>query len=166
MPDRQDELRLRHPPAASAPWRAAASGTGGVMAGIVVDRVYERRLATLVNSREQRLIARGRRGLERESLRVRPDGHIAQTPHPHSLGSSLTNPHITTDYSEALIELVTPTFPDNDSLLGYLRDLHQFVYRHIGEELLWATSMPCEIGSDDEVPIARYGSSHQGRLKY
>ncbi len=67
------------------------------MAGIVVDRVYERRLAALVNSREQRLIARGRRGLERESLRVTPDGRIAQTPHPRSLGSALTNPHITTD---------------------------------------------------------------------
>jgi len=113
------------------------------MAGIVVDRVYERRLAALVNSREQRLIARGRRGLERESLRVTPDGHIAQTPHPRSLGASLTNPHITTDYSEALTELVTPTFDDNEELLQYLGDLHQFVYAHLGEELLWATSMPC-----------------------
>ena len=70
------------------------------MAGIVVDRVYERRLASLVNSREQGLVARGRRGLERESLRVTPDGHIAQTPHPRALGSALTNPHITTDYSD------------------------------------------------------------------
>ena len=102
------------------------------MAGIGVDRVYERRLAALVNSREQRLIARGRRGLERESLRVTPDGHIAQTPHPRSLGSALTNPHITTDYSEALIELVTPTFNDNEALLQYLGDLHQFVYAHLG----------------------------------
>src|SRR6204780_986557 len=132
MPDRQDELRLRHPPAASAPWRAAASGTGGVMSGLVVDRVYERRLAALVNSREQRLVGRGRRGLERESLRVTPDGHIAQTPHPRGLGSSLTNPHITTDYSEALTELVTPTFEDNEGLLQYLGDLHQFVYRQLG----------------------------------
>jgi glutamate--cysteine ligase len=131
-----------------------------------VDRVFERRLAALSNSREQRLLARGSRGLERESLRVTPEGRIAQTPHPAALGSALTNPHITTDYSEALTELVTPTFPDNESLLGYLQDLHQFVYRHIGEELLWASSMPCELSGDDEVPIACYGSSHQGVLKY
>jgi glutamate--cysteine ligase len=131
-----------------------------------VDRVFERRLAALSNSREQQLLAHGSRGLERESLRVTPDGRIAQTPHPAALGSALTNPHITTDYSEALTELVTPTFPDNDSLLQYLLDLHQFVYRHLGDELLWATSMPCELRNDDEVPIARYGSSHQGRLKY
>jgi len=131
-----------------------------------VDRVFERRLAAISNSREQQLLARGSRGLERESLRVTPQGRIAQTPHPAALGSALTHPHITTDYSEALTELVTPTFLDNGSLLDYLRDLHQFVYRHIGEELLWATSMPCEIASDDEVPIARYGSSHQGRVKF
>jgi glutamate--cysteine ligase len=136
------------------------------MAGIVVDRVYERRLAALVNSREQRLIAGGRRGLERESLRVTPDGHIAQTPHPRSLGSSLTNPHITTDYSEALIELVTPTFKDNEELLQYLGDLHQFVYAHLDDELLWVTSMPCILGGDKAVPIARFGDSYQGRIKY
>ena len=130
-----------------------------------VDRVFERRLAALSNSREQQLLAHGSRGLERESLRVTLDGRIAQTPHPPELGSALTNPHITTDYSEALTELVTPTFLDNAALLDYLRDLHQFVYRHIGDELLWATSMPCEIRGDDEVPIARYGCSHQGRLK-
>jgi glutamate--cysteine ligase len=131
-----------------------------------VDRVFERRLAALVNSREARLLAGGRRGVEKESLRVTPEGRVAQTPHPPALGAALTHPHITTDYSEALTELVTPTFPDNPQLLQYLGDLHRFVYRHLGDELLWATSMPCEIGSDAEVPIARYGNSHPGRVKY
>jgi glutamate--cysteine ligase len=136
------------------------------MAGIGVDRVYERRLAALVNSREQRLIARGPRGLERESLRVTPRGSIARTPHPRSLGAALTHPHITTDYSEALIELVTPTFTDNEELLTYLGELHQFVYTHLDDELLWATSMPCILGGDAAVPIARFGDSYQGRIKY
>ena len=136
------------------------------MSAAGVDRVFERRLASLSNSREQQLLARGSRGLERESLRVDATGHIARTPHPRSLGAALTNPHITTDYSEALIELVTPTFTDNAALLDYLRDLHQFVYRRIGEELLWASSMPCELRSDEDVPIARYGPSHQGRVKF
>jgi glutamate--cysteine ligase len=130
--------------------------------GGIVDRVYERRLAALINSREQRLIAHGRRGLERESLRVTPDGRIAQTPHPRGLGSALTNPHITTDYSEALTELVTPTFTDNEALLQYLGDLHQFVYGQLGEELLWATSMPCILRGERSVPIARYGDSLPG----
>jgi len=136
------------------------------MAGTGVDRVFERRLAALVNSREPQLLTRGLRGLERESLRVTGAGRIATTPQPSALGSPLTHPHITTDYSEALTELVTPAFADNASLLAYLGDLHHFVYRHLGEELLWASSMPCELRDDEEVPIARYGSSHRGRVKH
>ena len=118
------------------------------MAGTGVDRVFERRLAALVNSREPQLLTRGLRGLERESLRVTGAGRIATTPQPSALGSPLTHPHITTDYSEALTELVTPAFADNASLLAYLGDLHHFVYRHLGEELLWASSMPCELRDD------------------
>jgi glutamate--cysteine ligase len=135
------------------------------MAVTGVDRSFERRLAGLINSREQRLMTRGSRGLERESLRVNPDGSIAQTPHPRGLGSALTQPHVTTDYAEALTELVTPIFDDNGALLRYLFELHQFVYRHLGDELLWATSMPCALHGDSDVPIARYGNSHQGRVK-
>jgi len=81
------------------------------------------------------------------------------------LGSALTNDHITTDYSEALIELVTPTFTTNWELLQYLCDLHQFVYRHLGDELLWATSMPCVIDGDASIPIAQFGPSNVGRMK-
>ncbi len=135
------------------------------MARAGVDRVYERRVAALINSREQRLLQGGLRGIERESLRVTPEGRLALTGHPRALGAALTHPHITTDYSESLIELVTPAFADNGTLMSYLNDLHRFVYSHLGEELLWAPSMPCELGSDAEIPIARYGSSHQGRIK-
>jgi glutamate--cysteine ligase len=131
-----------------------------------VDRGFERRLSAIVNSREQRLLRAGLRGLERESLRVTPDGRLSQAPHPSALGSALTNAHITTDYSEALIELVTPAFNGNGELMRYLEDLHRFVYAHLGEELLWATSMPGELAGGQEIPIARYGSSHAGRIKY
>ncbi|MGH8257037.1 MAG: glutamate--cysteine ligase [Steroidobacteraceae bacterium] len=130
-----------------------------------MDRVYERRIAATINGRGQGLLAGGRRGLERESLRVNADGILAQTAHPQVLGSALTNTHITTDYSEALLELVTPTFTGNAALMHYLLDLHRFVYHHLGDELLWASSMPGELSGDDEIPIARYGSSHQGRVR-
>ncbi|MDE1887501.1 MAG: glutamate--cysteine ligase, partial [Gammaproteobacteria bacterium] len=53
------------------------------------------------------LLRGGLKGLEKESLRVDANGRIAQTMHPPALGAPLTHPHITTDYSEALIELVT-----------------------------------------------------------
>jgi glutamate--cysteine ligase len=130
-----------------------------------IDRSFERRLATLVNGGGAPLLRDGLRGVEKESLRVTPDGRIATTAHPRALGSALTNEQFTTDYSEALIELVTPTFTTTWELLQYLCDMHQFVYRHLGEERLWATSMPCRIDSDESIPIAQYGSSHIGRMK-
>jgi len=131
----------------------------------VVDRNFERRLAGLINSGERGVLRGGRKGVEKESLRVSPDGYIAQTRHPEALGAPLTNEHITTDFSESLIELVTPPFGEAWELLQYLCDLHQFVYRHLGDELLWATSMPCAIKGDASIPLAQFGSSNVGRMK-
>lgn len=130
-----------------------------------IDRAFERRLAALVNSREHGVLQGGLKGVEKESLRVNPDGNLAHTPHPVALGSALTHPNITMDYSEALIELVTPAFTQSWELLQYLCDLHQFVYRHLGEELLWATSMPCHLQGDADIPVAQFGRSNVGRMK-
>lgn len=130
-----------------------------------IDRTFERRLAALVNGGVKGVLQGGRRGVEKESLRVTPEGRVAQTMHPEALGSALTAEHITTDYSEALIELVTPTFRTNWELLQYLCDQHQFVYQHLRDELLWATSMPCVVDGDASIPIAQFGPSNIGRLK-
>lgn len=106
------------------------------------------------------------RGIEKESLRVASDGHLAQTPHPAALGCAMTHPYITTDYSEALVELITPV---NDSIAGtleFLSDLHTYTYSVLPQdELLWVSSMPCLVESDDEIPLAQYGSSNIGKLK-
>src|ERR1700689_4103291 len=130
-----------------------------------IDRVFERRLSSLVNSGQPQILQGGRKGVEKESLRVMPDGSLAASAHPRLLGSALTNEHITTDYSESLIELVTPPFKTSWELLQYLLDLHQFVYRHLGDELLWATSMPCALEGDANIPIAQYGTSNVARMK-
>ena len=135
------------------------------MPASAIDRAFERRLASLVNARERGVLQRGRKGVEKESLRVMPDGMLARTPHPASLGSALTHEYITMDYSEALIELVTPAFHESWELLQFLCDLHQFVYRHLGDELLWATSMPCMISEDASIPVAHFGRSNVGRMK-
>lgn len=134
--------------------------------GRAIDSTFESRLSALVNAREMGLLQGGLKGVEREALRVSPDGRIAHTPHPQALGSALASDHVTTDFSEALIELVTPAFGTSRELLQYLCELHQFVYLHLDEELLWASSMPGPLSGDAEVPTARYGSSHIGRMKY
>jgi len=124
------------------------------------------RLDRLVAAGQQALLKGGLKGLEKESLRVTPAGRISQSPHPAGLGSALKHPHVTTDYSEALLELITPPFPDPQDALAFLDGLHRFVYRHIGDELLWAASMPCEIDGEASIPVAYYGSSNIGRMKY
>jgi len=105
------------------------------------------------------------RGIEKESLRVRPDGMLASTPHPATLGSPLTHPHITTDFSESQLELITGVHTDVESCLEELSEIHQFVYRHIGDETLWCASMPCILPADKDIPIGRYGNSNVGRAK-
>jgi len=105
------------------------------------------------------------KGLEKESLRISPAGTMSQLPHPRALGSALTNRYITTDYSEALLELVTPALDDSAATRQFLRDIHQFVFDKLGDELMWPASMPCAVDGDDSVPIARYGSSNVGKMK-
>jgi glutamate--cysteine ligase len=106
-----------------------------------------------------------RRGIEKESLRVRPDGPLALTAHPARLGSALTHPHITTDFSESQLELITGVHPDAGACLQELTEIHQVVIRAIGDELLWASSMPCNLPADEAIPIGRYGTSNVGRAK-
>ncbi|MGC2520114.1 MAG: glutamate--cysteine ligase, partial [Burkholderiales bacterium] len=106
-----------------------------------------------------------RRGIEKESLRVRPDGALAMTPHPAALGSALTHPHITTDFSEAQLELITGVHTSVEACLEELGRIHQFVYRHIGDEALWCASMPCNLPDEKAIPVGRYGRSNVGRAK-
>lgn len=107
-----------------------------------------------------------RRGIEKESLRVSPEGSIALSPHPGGLGSALTNPYITTDFSEALLEFITPARDNIDECLQFLEAIHRFSYQHLeNDELLWACSMPCPTGNLDDIPLANYGNSNIGRLK-
>ena len=70
-----------------------------------------------------------RRGIEKESLRARPDGKLADTPHPKALGSALTHPNITTDFSEAQLELITGAHHSVEACLEELTRIHQVVYR-------------------------------------
>jgi glutamate--cysteine ligase len=105
------------------------------------------------------------RGIEKESLRATPEGGLAMTPHPQALGSALTHPHITTDYSEAQLELITGVHATPESCLEELLQIHQFTYRALAEEMLWVSSMPCNLPADENIPIARYGSSNVGRAK-
>ncbi len=123
------------------------------------------RLQKLRDSGGFQYLSASKIGLERESLRVSPQGSIAQTPHPAALGSALTNPVVTTDFSEALTEMITPPCDSVDDLLTYLADVQKFVCMHINGELMWSSSMPCVVEGGDSIPIAEYGDSNIGMMK-
>jgi len=109
-----------------------------------------------------------RRGVEKESLRALPDGSLALTPHPAALGAALTHPHITTDFSESQLEFVTGVHASAQACVDELTQIHQFSYRalrELGDEMLWVSSMPCGLPTDENIPIGRYGTSNVGRAK-
>ncbi len=126
---------------------------------------YEQRLASLQRPENAASLHGSLTGLEKEGLRVGPDGSIAQTPHPSVLGSALCHPYITTDYSEALLELITPPMDSVQGALNFLGETLQFVHPRLQDELLWSTSMPCVVAGESSIPLARYGTSNAGQMK-
>lgn len=127
---------------------------------------WQHRLTHLLDRAGNTALVGGLKGLEKESLRILPNGDLALTPHPPALGSALTHPSLTTDYSEAQLEFITPPCADVQQTLDTLYELHAFVYRNIGDEILWATSMPCVVDGDASIPIATYGNSNVGRMRH
>jgi len=131
-----------------------------------LSNLLTRRLALLADDKHRAVLGGGLRGIERETLRVDKTGHLARTPHPTTLGSALTNPHITTDYAETLLEFITPAEADIATTLQKLDGIHRYTYTKLGQELLWSQSMPCALPPEEEIDIAWYGKSNLGMLKH
>lgn len=133
-----------------------------------LDKVADRSDAVL-SVIEQHIIKHGlpiARGIEKEGLRAAGDFSITQSDHPEALGHPLTHSSITTDYSEALLELITPVEKSREDLLNTLHNIHEYVLGNIGDEVLWAGSMPCKLDGESSIRIAEYGDSNIGQLKY
>ncbi len=127
--------------------------------------ILQQRLTHLSSSVGRRALSTMKRGIEREALRIDGSAQIAQNSHPQALGSALTHPKITTDYSEALLEFITPVNEDIDALLDCLMTTHAYTMKHLDGQRLWPFSMPCYITEQTNIPIAQYGSSNSGKMK-
>ncbi|MFT7423460.1 MAG: glutamate--cysteine ligase [Psychromonas sp.] len=128
--------------------------------------LYQARLQQLTASDSFPFLTRIQRGIEKEGLRVTSQATIAQSEHPQALGSPLMHGSITTDYSEALLEFITPVNYRIDDSIDYLSDLHHFTLNNLKGEYLWPASMPCRLAGDESIPIAQYGSSNIGKMKH
>ena len=105
------------------------------------------------------------RGIEKEGLRSTFGSDLALSPHPGTLGSALTNSWLTTDFSESLLEFITPTFTSVDAALEHLATAHSIVSNTLDDEMIWASSMPCRLPEDDTIPLAQYGDSNIATMK-
>jgi glutamate--cysteine ligase len=114
---------------------------------------------------ESRLLRKGKWGLEKESQRVTPSGNLALTHHPAIFGNKLTNPSITTDFAESQLELITPPHETVEETYQSLQALQAEAEEGIGGELLWPLSMPPRLPAEEDIPIARFGDSSEGREK-
>ena len=129
--------------------------------------LLKQRLELLAQAQLQDSLRGTLHGIEKESLRIDAEGTLSRKPHPEAWGSALAHPTITTDYSEALVELITPVINDIDSLFDELDRTHRFAYSELGDELLWTESMPCRLPAcDNDIPIGWYGTSNVGMLKH
>lgn len=106
-------------------------------------------------------------GLERENLRINTDGSLALTPHPAALGDKLTDPEITTDFSESQVELRTPAAASIAQTLAEEERLTARIMHGIGAELLWPLSLPPDgLPLENEIPIADFGAAGREKTDY
>lgn len=106
-------------------------------------------------------------GIEWESLRAKGEGELSLTPHPAIFGDKLTNPVVTTDFSESQIEIITPTFNTLDEAFDAFSLLADLVNSSLPEdEYLWFQSIPCILPYWDKIPIAQYTEEGEDSQKY
>ena len=103
----------------------------------------------------------GKFGLEKESLRVTPEGFLSHTLHPFP-----DNPNMERDFCENQTELITDVHDSVEAAWKQMKDLHEKAVRILlkqkaGPEYLWPFSNPPYVRGEDDIPIAVY----QGKLK-
>ncbi|MGT2933473.1 bifunctional glutamate--cysteine ligase GshA/glutathione synthetase GshB [Streptococcus catagoni] len=94
-------------------------------------------------------------GIEREGLRITPQGKLAQTDHPKELGSRSYHPYIQTDFSEEQMELITPISKSTREARRRLKAISNVAQRSLEEDqMIWPLSMPPYLEEKD-IQIAK-----------
>lgn len=114
----------------------------------------------------EQLMRQSEHGLEKECLRVDRKGSLSQQKHPEKLGSPLTHPDISTDFSEAQPELITSYYQSESQALKVLGKLHHFLTETLDQEIPWSSSAPCRFEKDAVIPIAQFGCSNEGMTRH
>lgn len=109
------------------------------------------------------LLLTGNFGLEKEMLRITPDGHLAHSPHPFPQDE----PNITRDFCENQIEINTPVYKTAREAVDSLRQITERINLRLGgTELLWPFSNPPYIRSEEDIPIAQFQGDMASKTAY
>ena len=105
----------------------------------------------------------GKFGIERETLRVDGQGRLAQTPHPFG-----NDEHITRDFCENQVELVTPVCHSVDEAVEALAELDKRTREELAKngESIWLYSNPPHFDSEKDIPIADFTGDHSSKRAY
>lgn len=105
----------------------------------------------------------GEFGLERETLRVTQDGHMAHTPHPFP-----NDPNIVKDFCENQTEINTGVHTSAEAVIEELAEHTQRLNKALEErrERLWLYSNPPRIKNADDIPVALYEGDQSSKHSY
>lgn len=108
---------------------------------------------------------KGSFGLEKENLRVMPDGFLSHTPDPVP-----DDPHIVRDFSEGQMEINTLPYPNAEEAVSALRqhekDLVGALEKLPSREYLWLFSNPPYIRGEEDIPIAVFKGEDAWKTEY
>ena len=117
------------------------------------------------NEKVRALLLEGRFGLEKESLRITPDGYFAHTPHPFA-----GEEHIVRDFCENQTEINTPVVDTARAAVASLEEYTVKIQKKLAalpeRELLWPFSNPPFIRDEHDVPIARFSGELKAKTDY
>jgi len=117
------------------------------------------------NERIKALLFQGNFGLEKESLRITPEGNLAHSRHPFP-GDS----HIVRDFCENQTEINTSVFSTPQEAVGALYELtakiEQGLVKLPEPELLWPFSNPPFIVNEVDIPVAQFEGEDAQKTSY
>lgn len=113
----------------------------------------------------RRLLRQGQFGLEKEALRVTPEGRMAHTPHPFP-----GDRHIVRDFCENQTEINTPVTSSAAQALQALAGEDRRIQRRLASltppELLWPFSNPATLQNEADIPVAHFTGALAAKTDY
>ncbi|GAK31214.1 glutamate-cysteine ligase [Weissella oryzae SG25] len=109
----------------------------------------------------RKFLLNGSYGLEMEVNRILYDGQLSDHPYPAAFGDRRTHPFLQSDYTEGMMELVTPVRHSLAAAHQELRILTYLLQSHLSEkEALWPLSLPPVIEPEKVVWLDNFFEKH------